>query len=272
MPALPNLPPGSLVNTASTVDLPNTQAIEQLQQRLTHRFRNRDLLLCALTHPSYVAVHPEVTDSNQRLEYLGDTILQMVLTEALFHRFPEEREGPLSRRRSLLTRGTRLADIARDIGVPDALLMGGGEDTPQGRQRTAALEDAFEALMGALYLDSDLDTARRILLHLFGDLAEATAPVEGGSTAAGNPEDPYAEHENPKGLLQERIQPVLGNNALRYELLSTTGEDHNRSYEAGVFLIDRQLGSGSGSSKKNAEIAAARQALATLDREGLPNT
>lgn len=243
------------------MDKTNEQALELLQERLTHRFRNRELLERALTHPSLLQDHPEITESNQRLEFLGDAVLQFVLTQELFARFPDEREGQLSKRRSVLTRGTFLSGLARRIGIPGALRLGMSEETTGGREKAAALEDAFEALMGALYLDSDAATARTIILSLFGDLGASMPSAEA---------DSYAAHENPKGLLQERIQPQHGNGALHYEILAVTGEDHNRQYEVAVLLRGERLGSGTGSSKKTAETAAARVALAELDRRAAP--
>eukprot|EP01035_Chromulina_nebulosa_P006507 gene6507-8802_t len=119
-----------------------------------------------------------------------------------------------------------------------------------GRTRSAALEDAFEALVGAIYLDSDLATARRVVLAIYGALPDRLAAVENA--------------ENPKGRLQERVQPIHGNSALRYEVVRIDGEDHAREYEVAVYLLDRHLGTGRGTSKKNAEEAAAHAALKNL--------
>lgn len=224
--------------------------LDQLQSRLTYTFRDPALLERALTHTSYLPEHPEVAESNQRLEFLGDAVLQLALTEALFQLYPGDREGLLSRRRAALTKGAFLADLARRIGLDGCLLLGTSEETTGGRQRSGALEDAFEALIGALYLDSDFPTARRIVLGLYGPLPDHLASIE--------------DTENPKGRLQELVQPRHGNNALRYEVIGIEGQDHARAYEVAVFLRDRPLGTGRGPSKKSAEEAAARAALATL--------
>ncbi|HWL14913.1 MAG TPA: putative dsRNA-binding protein, partial [Opitutus sp.] len=127
------------------------------------------------------------------------------------------------------------------------------EESTGGRQRPAALEDAMEALFGALYLDSDLTTTRRIILGLYRDLPERLNAT--------------VEEQNPKGQLQELVQPQHGNSALRYEVIRIEGEDHARQFEVAVFLHERELGRGRGSSKKTAEEGAARMALATL-RQG----
>lgn len=230
-----------------------TVAFDQLQVRLDYRFRDPRLLERAVTHRSYLPDHPDIVESNQRLEFLGDAVLQFVLTEALFQLYPADREGVLSKRRAALTKGPCLVELARDLHLDACLQLGASEEATGGRHRASALEDACEALIGALYLDSDLPTARQVVLRLYGDLAQRLAGAE--------PE------ENPKGRLQELIQPLHGNQALRYEVLSIEGQDHAPAYEVGVRLHDRSLGTGRGPSKKLAEEAAARSALALLKQE-----
>lgn len=229
-------------------------ALKALEARLGYTFRAPALLLQAVTHPSFLQQHPGETESNQRLEFLGDAVLQLILTETLFARFPGDREGALSKRRAALTKGEFLGRLAHGLGLDACLRLSPGEEQSGGRQRPAALEDAFEALIGALYLDSDLATTRRVVLDLYG-------PIDEGLT-------PQLEQENPKGRLQERIQPVHGNHALRYEVTHVSGEEHAREYEAHVFLNDVRIGTGRGPSKKAAEEAAARMALTS--ETGLP--
>lgn len=224
-----------------------------LQARIAYTFRDPTWLERAVTHPSLLQDRPEVTESNQRMEFLGDAVLQLVLTEALFNLFPAEREGMLSKRRATLANGPFLTRLAREIGLDVCLQLGASEESTGGRGRASNLEDAFEALAGALYLDSDFATARRVLLAIYGDLP---ARLEGTDMS-----------ENPKGRLQELIQATQGNNALRYDVSGITGEDHAREYEVQVYLHDRALGSGRGPSKKLAEEAAARVALAHLESE-----
>lgn len=227
--------------------------LEQLQVRIDYTFRNPAFLERAVTHPSFLQDHPDTAESNQRFEFLGDAVLQLALTEALFHLFPGDREGVLSKRRAALANGAFLAQLAREIGLDACLRLGGSEESTGGRSRASALEDAFEALIGAIYLDSDLATVRRVVRALYGDLPSRLAGVE--------------DVENPKGRLQEKVQPTHGNNAVRYEVMRIEGEDHARQYEIAVHLHDRLLGTGRGSSKKTAEEAAARQALAALEAE-----
>ena len=228
----------------------HARQLTALQQRIGHRFRDPALLIEALTHGSYLQDHPEDGPHHQRLEFLGDSVLQLILTDALYREFPAEREGVLSRRRAVLAKGGFLTQMALDLGLDACVRLNKSEEEAGGRQRASILEDAFEALIGALYLDSDLLTTQRLVLAWYGPLA---ARLEGTE-----------EGDNPKGRLQELIQPTHGNTALAYEVTATSGPRHARVYEVDVLLQGRKIGSGSGSSKKTAEEAAARVALESL--------
>src|SRR5690349_7080538 len=140
-----------------------TDPLAQLELRIGHTFRDRTLLERAATHLSYLPEHPEAGESNQRLEFLGDAVLQILIAEELYNLFPTEREGSLSRRRSLLVNGAFLTELAREIELPACLRLGTSEESTGGRDRMSALGDAFEALIGAVYLDSDLYNARRLV-------------------------------------------------------------------------------------------------------------
>lgn len=225
------------------------EVLSAIERRLGYTFRDRALLQRALTHPSWQSEQPGDAANNQRLEFLGDAVLNFVIADELFRTLTEEREGRLTQRRAALIRGPMLADLARELGLDRGLRVGRSEEAV-GRTRAAALEDAFEALIGAVYLDSDLATARTVVATVYGDLT---------ARAAKSPAD-----DNPKGTLQELVQPQHGNHAVRYELVGVTGADHARTYEVAVFLLDRRLGTGRGSSKQAAETAAAREALAAL--------
>jgi ribonuclease-3 len=213
-----------------------------------HDFARPELLAEALAHPSLLAASGADGQHNQRLEFLGDAVLQLVLTEALYQLFPEEREGPLSQKRAALSNGTRLAELAREIDLGRHLRLSTGEEQAGGRERDAALEDALEALIGAIYLDAGLARARDWVLGLYGPLQ---GRLQGDAFVA-----------NPKGRLQELVQPRHGNQALRYESVHVAGEDHAREYEAAVYLLDKAIGRGRGTTKKSAEEAAAQEALA----------
>ncbi len=225
-------------------------ALQSLQARIGYTFRQPARLLESVTHPSFLPEHPDVTASNQRLEFFGDAVLLLVLTEELYQLYPDEREGQLSRRRAALSKGQFLSALALEIGLDACLRLSTSEEAAGGRTRAAALEDAFEALVGAIYLDSDLPTTRRIVLGLYGALPARLVGLE--------------DIENPKGRLQELVQPIHGNTALRYEVTQTSGEAHQREYEVTAYLLDRPLGTGTGSSKKVAEENAARAALKNL--------
>ena len=225
----------------------SSPALTALCTRLGHTFADASLLERALTHPSLLPGQPALIENNQRLEFLGDAVLQLIVTEALFLLYPAEREGALSQRRSVLTRGGFLAQLAREIDLAPHLRLGLSEEQTGGSTRDAALEDAFEALIGAVYLDSGYATTRRVVLALYGSLAERLAPT--------------GMRENPKGRLQEKIQRLHGNKALRYESTHIAGDDHAREYEAVVYFLDKPVGRGRGPSKKAAEEAAAHEAL-----------
>ena len=228
-------------------------ALEILQDRIGYRFKDISLLERAMTHSSFAQEHAKA-ESNQRLEFLGDSVLQILLAEELFHLFPGDREGQLSRNRSLLVSGVFLARLAFEVGLPACLKLGASERSSGGYNRASIIGDAFEALIGAVYLDSDLTAARHIARAIYGDLS---LRLEGLTQA-----------DNPKGRLQEQIQPVHGNNALRYEVTRVEGRDHAREYEVAVYLHDRLLGQGRGTAKKLAEEEAAQVALQTLSGEG----
>jgi ribonuclease-3 len=227
-----------------------TSPLAALQSRLGYTFRDPSLLEHAVTHPSFRQDHPESPGSNQRLEFLGDAVLQLILTRRLFELFPDEREGLLTKRRAVLSKGSFLAQMARDAGLEGCLRLGASEEATGGRTKASALEDVFEALVGAIFLDSDLATASLIVLAIYGPLPARLAGAE--------------DSENPKGRLQELVQPAHGNAALRYEVAATEGADHARAFEIVVYLHDRALGRGRGTSKKLAEEEAARAALVEL--------
>jgi len=228
--------------------------LTSLEARLGYHFQNQALLIEALTHSSYLQDDPAGGPHNQRLEFLGDSVLQFILTDALYREFPVEREGALSRRRAILSKGGFLTQMARDLGLDVGLRLNKSEEDSGGRNRASILEDAFEALVGAMYLDSDLPTVKHHVLAWYGSLQDRLAVSE--------------DTDNPKGRLQELIQPEHGNTALNYEVSATSGPRHARIYEVEVYLNNRKIGTGSGSSKKAAEEAAAFNALMSFRQEG----
>ena len=230
--------------------------LHALQLRLGYTFREPALLAEALTHASCLQDLKEKAPHNQRLEFLGDSVLHFVITDALFREYPAEREGVLSRRRATLSKGDFLTQLARDLQLDTCLALSKSEEEAGGRQRASILGDALEALVGALYLDSDLATVRGLVLGWYGSLP---ARLSGNEDA-----------ENPKGRLQELVQPEHGNDALHYDVIATTGPRHARQFEVAVRLHDKELGRGVGSSKKNAEEVAAAVALAARQAPSSP--
>jgi ribonuclease III len=219
-----------------------------LEETLAHPFAQPALLAEALRHPSYANEHPATGPSNQRLEFLGDAVLQLVVSTELYQLYPDSPEGELSKRRAALTQGPMLATLAAELGVAACLQLGESERAnPSARGRATALEDACEAIFGAVYLDAGLVAARAVILRAYGSLPARLQP----SLAT----------DNPKGRLQERLQPAHGNQALRYHTAQAGGADHAREYASEVWLHDTLLGRGSGPSKKIAEEAAAAAAL-----------
>lgn len=224
-------------------------SIAQLQAHLGHAFREPALLLQALTHPGYTNEHPADGDHYQRLEFLGDAIIQFVVTDALFHLRPNEREGELSRLRAALTNGIFLGGLARELDIAAHLRLCSAEQKTGGSPTAAG--DAYEAVVGAIFLDAGLPAAQDFIRRSYGAWETRLASLK-------------IEEANPKGRLQERVQPLHGTGALRYETVQSGGVDHAKEYTSTVFLATRLLGSGRGTSKKIAEEAAARSALDSL--------
>ena len=223
-----------------------------IEQRLGRGFQNPQILKQALTHPSYSAEQNFPPPDNQRLEFLGDAALGFVTTRLLFERFPELDEGMLTRVRSALTRDQALVEYAKQLGIGNGLLLGRGEEQAGGRERPSNLEDAFEALLGALLLDSGLAAVDEVCRGL----TEAGLADISGLLAA----------ENPKGALQEYTQSPF-HLAPTYEVLTVTGPEHCPEFALRVLLGERELARTSGANRREAERTAAIQALQVLLRE-----
>jgi ribonuclease-3 len=221
--------------------------MEKLESLIGYRFTNPSLLEEALTHASL----PRSRDgrprpSNQRLEFLGDAVLQLTLSALLFREMPGADEGALSKARARMVSTRALAGLARTLSLGEFLVMDRGEEANGGRDREGNLADAFEALAGAVYLDSDPAVCGEWLCGLFQPLLAAILEA---------PQDP-----NPKGALQELVQ-AINREAPTYEVSEISGPDHQRLFQVRVSWNGRQLASGSGRSKKEAEAAAAHAAL-----------
>ena len=217
-----------------------------LEESIEYKFRNSLLLAEALTHPSLAHEAQRYHFDYQRLEFLGDAVLQLVITEYLFRHFQTEAEGQLTKLRSRLVSRDALRTHAAALDLGRYILMGRGEEASGGRERPSTLADAFEALIGALYLDGGLDVAKNfILTQTRADLAKlAEEPVD----------------FNPKGDLQELLQSISPRSPL-YELVSQSGPEHEKTFVSEVVWEGIVLGEGTGRSKKQAETAAALEAL-----------
>jgi ribonuclease III len=224
----------------------------ELQQNLGYVFRNLELLTLALTHPSVAHEQSLPLQTNQRLEFLGDAVLQLALTQKLYEQFPAFGEGPLTKARAKLVNRRSLADRARLLGLGRHLILSRGEETSGGRERPSALADTFEAVLGAIFLDGGYALANEFILREFA--------------GAWNEVTDIPMLENPKGELQEYIQ-AFSSEAPRYQVLSVSGPDHDRLFECTVQHAGVELARGRGKSKKAAESEAALEALRNLRRE-----
>ncbi len=224
----------------------DSACVDCAEKILGRKFNDRELLRRALTHPSAV----EDTDADgfyERLEFLGDSVLGFIIAEETFSRFPTMREGGMTRIKVSLVAGTVLSGVARDLGLLDALIVGESERGTGGRGLNSALENAYEALTAALYLDGGLEAAREWVLRTLGPLIT---------------EEAATTPENPKSRLQELVQ--ARGESPEYETTAIDGPPHDRTFVVTVDVSGVRLGVGSGRTKREAEAAAAMVALATL--------
>jgi len=225
-------------------------ALHKLSTKLNVQFANMNLLHKALTHTSYANECKNSTIlHNERLEFLGDAVLDVVISEYLFRQFPSLPEGELTKARAVVVCEPTLARAAAKLGIGGYLLLGKGEDSSGGRERVSILADCFEAIIGAIYLDSGFEkTASFILKQLHGDLL-----------LIGRGE--YVKDF--KTLLQEVVQKNTESKIV-YEIIEESGPDHHKMFKVAVLVNGKELGRGLGKSKKEAEQHAANQALIAL--------
>lgn len=227
-----------------------SEPLENLQKRLGVRFRNIAFLEHALAHTSFIhenKLPPE--QSNERLEFLGDAVLGICIAEMLIRAFPDEPEGALSKRRAALVNQKQVARLAESIDLGPALRLGKGEEKTGGRTKDSLLGDAFEAVIGAIYLDQGLEAAQNILLRLFKDLIPVSKTVE--------------TSRDYKTKLQEFYQKEFKRSP-RYIVVNETGPDHSKVFDVRIEFQGQVLGEGQGRSKREAEQDAARKAIDTL--------
>lgn len=222
-------------------------SLRGIDRALGVRFRDRGLCELALTHRSY-AFEQGLEANNERLEFLGDAVLGLVVTDMAFREFPEMSEGELAKLRAAIVNMGALAEVARDLGLGRFVLLGKGEEMSGGRDKASILADVLEALLGAIYLDRGLETARRLIERLFRPRMIAYVRGEGD--------------RDYKTILQELASAEL--RTLPEYRISETGPDHEKEFTATVYLGGKAYGTGIGRSKKEAEQQAAHQAYRTL--------
>jgi ribonuclease-3 len=215
-----------------------------LDHALGIRFRNAELRETALTHRSF-AFEQDLDTTNERLEFLGDSVLGLVVTDMAFDAFPRLPEGELAKLRAAIVNAQALADVARTLGLGELVRLGKGEEQSGGRDKASILADALEAVFGAVYLDLGLDEARALIERLFRPLMEAYARGEGD--------------RDYKTILQELASREL--HTMPEYRLEDRGPDHEKEFTATVFLNGQAMGTGVGRSKKEAEQRAAREAF-----------
>lgn len=226
------------------------EEIKKLEQKIGYEFKNKGLLKQALTHSSYANEHrSNVCPHNERIEFLGDAVLELAISEYLFHNYPKEDEGKMTKIRSSLVCEFTLSQCARDLSLGKCLYLSKGEELTGGRERNSILCDAFESVIGAIYLDSGFEQAKSFINQfLLQDVEDKTLFYDA------------------KTMLQELVQ---GNNwgTLSYQLLEEKGPDHNKEFVVQVQVGEKVLGNGVGKTKKSAEQQAAYQAMKRLKSE-----
>ncbi|MFZ5591146.1 MAG: ribonuclease III [Bacillota bacterium] len=229
----------------------NRAAIDALKEKLHIYWQDEGLLELAMTHSSYNYENRDGRrqESNQRLEFLGDAVLELVISEHLYKSFPMYTEGELTKLRAAIVCEPSLARVARQLNLGACLYMGKGEEKTGGRERPSILADAFESLLGAVFLDQGLAVARRLALDYLQPVLE--------DILAGRLDRDY------KTELQEYLQKRSAD-PVNYVILREEGPDHDKTFTAGVVHNGRELGRGQGHSKKEAEQQAARMALENL--------
>lgn len=223
--------------------------LKELEETIGYDFQDKDLLLLALTHSSYANEHrknKKLRGNNERLEFLGDAVLELTISDYLFHEYPDRDEGKLTRLRSSLVCEHTLSICARDISLGRFLVLSKGEDSTGGRERASILSDAFEALIGAIYLDGGMEQAVEFIrVNLLKDVEDKSLFYDA------------------KTILQELVQS-RGAGKLSYRLTGATGPDHDKDFSVVAYIGDRAYASGVGKTKKSAEQVAAYETILQL--------
>jgi ribonuclease-3 len=217
---------------------------EKFQKFIEYEFNDPGILMMALTHRSYVS-EAGAGNHNERVEFLGDSILSAIVAETLYLRYPRESEGKLSQFKAQVISARNLSGWASEVDLGDCVCLGKGEDTKEGRQRESLLCDVFEAVTGAIYLDGGFENAKKFVLRFLNDCKEI-------------------EITDYKSRLQEILQSMY-KEIPEYKIIKEFGPDHNKKFEVAVYIKGKFLGEGAGNSKKDAQQSAAEQAIKNIE-------
>lgn len=228
----------------------------KLLAQVGYQFKKDELLKEALTHRSYLNEHPDWDlPHNERLEFLGDAVLELVVTEELFNRYPDKEEGWMTSVRAALVNYQMLADVGRSVGIDGAILLSRGEAKDTGRAREVILANALESLIGAIYQDGGYPPAKKFINQVVTSRLEDVIR--------------NALHVDAKSQLQEKVQASLKVTPV-YKVLSSEGPDHKKMFTIGVYFGDRLIAQGTGPSKQDGEVEAAKAALVVIENQRRP--
>ena len=235
------------------MDKKRLEILHDLEGKITYRFSDINLLSTALTHRSYVNENQQqAVSDNERMEFLGDSVLGLCVSDLIIKRYVSSPEGTLTQVRAALVNEKHLAQLARNLQIGDCLLLGRGEENSESRDKDSFLANAFEAVIAAVYLDSGFEEVKNIIMKLIEPLL-----------ADDNPSSDYFDY---KTALQELCQKKYKSTPL-YMITGSTGPDHDKNFEVKVVIVNKLTETGTGKSKKEAEKQAARKALETLQDE-----
>jgi ribonuclease-3 len=218
---------------------------EKLQKVIGYKFNNLEILITALTHRSYTA-KTGIKNCNERMEFLGDSVLSAIVTEALYVKYPLEAEGKLSQLKAQIVSAPNLCALAKEMNLGDYIFLGKSEDTKEARQREGLLCDVFEAVIGAIYLDGGYEESKKFVLKFLDVQKEITS-------------------KDYKSRLQEVVQSVC-KGFPKYKIVKEFGPEHNKKFEIAVYARNKFLGKGVGNSKKEAQQSAAKQAMENINQ------
>ena len=235
----------------NTADTSTSESLKKLESKISHSFKNKDLLLKSLMHRSFVSLNSQDrNDSNERLEFLGDSALSFIVVKFLFNTYPDLDEGELSKMKSIIVSGENLSSIAREMELGEHILLSEYEEKSGGRNKASILEDTFEAIIGAIYLDSGINKVQEFVnLLVLNNIDQA---LENTQT------------RNYKSELLELVQST-GLEPPTYEVISEEGPEHEKIFTIKAIVDGKEVAQGSSTSKKRAEQEASRKALESLD-------